>query len=88
MTVRMITYPRHAKERIAERKIRPDDVETAIKEPFELIGARYGRFAACLKLQRSGFLIVVYEREDEDFLVVTAVKVNREGAKRFGFTRV
>ena len=84
----MIAYSRHAKERIAERRIKPEDVQRAISEPFELIGARYGRFAACLELQRSSYLTVIYEREDEDFLVVTAVKVNREGAKRFGFTRV
>lgn len=84
----MITYSRHAEERVAERRIRIEDVERTLKEPLEVIGARYGRFAACMKLRQNALLVVVYEKGGEDFLVVTAVKVNREGAKRFGFTRV
>jgi hypothetical protein len=84
----LILYSRHAEDRLAERSIAKADVETAIRNPVQIVEARYGRLAAGIRLGSRRFLVVVYERRKEDFIVITAVKVNEEGARRFGFTRV
>lgn len=73
---------------MAERLIAKVEVEKALRSPLEVVPVRYGRSAALNRLSRRAFLVVIYERGQEDFIVVTAVKVNKAGAKRYGFTRV
>ncbi len=84
----MIRYSSHARKRMAERSISEGDVEAALTSPLELISTRYGRNAACGRLAGRKFIIVICEPDREDFIVVTAVKVTKERAKRYGFTRV
>ena len=84
----MIRYSDHAEKRMAERSIPREEIEKAIRNPLELIPARYGRHAACNLLPGGRFLVVIYEGEEEDFIVVTAVKTNKEGVRRVGFTRI
>lgn len=84
----MIRYSDHAEKRLAERSISASDVVNAVRNPLELVPARYGRHAVYGLLPDEKLLVVIYEREGEDFIVVTAVKTNREGAKRYGFTRI
>ena len=49
---------------------------------------RYGREAACGKLGTGKYLVVILERHDEDLIVVTALKANKDRLERFGFTGV
>lgn len=73
---------------MVERSISTEEVEAAIRNPLEVIPARYSRNAVSSLLPDGRFLVVIYEREEEDFIVVTAVKTNKEGARRVGFTRI
>lgn len=84
----MIRYSEHAEKRLVERSILAKDVESTIRKPLELVPVRYGRYAVAGSLPTGKFLVVVYGQEEEDFIVITAVKANKEGARRYGFTRV
>ncbi|HXW94083.1 MAG TPA: DUF4258 domain-containing protein [Nitrososphaerales archaeon] len=84
----MIRYSEHAGKRLAERSIQVRDVEIAIRNILDLVQVRYGRFAVCGLLPSGKFVVVVYEKEEEDFIVITAVKTNREGARRYGFSGI
>jgi hypothetical protein len=46
-----------------------------------------GRHAVSSLLPDGRFLVIIYEQEEEEF-VVTAVKSSKEGARRVGFTRI
>lgn len=84
----MVRYISHAKERMKERSITETEVEETLARPLETVPTRYGRSAACA-LQESGrCLVVISERSQEGFLVITALKVDEDRARRFGFTRV
>lgn len=83
----MIKYSSHARKRMLERSISVREVEEALSSPLEVIQTRYGRRAACKRLSSGKFVVVVFEVEG-DFIVVTAVKVNKNRARRYGFSRV
>lgn len=83
----MIKYSSHARKRMLERSITPKEVEEALNNPLEVIQTRYGRRAACKRLPGGKFVVVVFEAE-EDFIVVTAVKADKERTRRYGFSRV
>ncbi len=84
----MASYSFHARKRMRERSIADRDVEEVLARPQEVILTRNGRKAAYRRIQGSRYIVVIFEQKGEDFIVVTAVKVNRNGAKRYGFTRV
>ena len=73
---------------MTQRSITRDEVEKTLGNPFEVVPVRYRRSAACSRLSNRRYLVVIYERIEEDFIVVTALKVNRQGAIKYGFTRV
>lgn len=50
------------------------------------VSVRYGRRAARGRLPKRSYLVVIYEREGEDFIVITALKTKGEGARKYGFT--
>ena len=84
----MIRYSPHARARLAERSIAQRDVEGTVRSPIEVVPVKYGRRAAFSRLSRGKHLVVVYEQEAQDFIVVTAVKVNKRGVGKYGFTGV
>jgi hypothetical protein len=84
----MIRYALHAKTRMVERSISESQIEEALARPLEVVPTRYERRATCTQLDNGKYLIVVFEGAHEDFLVVTAMKVDRGRARRYGFTRV
>jgi hypothetical protein len=73
---------------MTERSISQEDVEVTIRNPRETVLVKYGRLAALSPLRRGRHLVVVYEQEDQDFILITAVKVNKRGAGKYGFTRI
>jgi hypothetical protein len=84
----MAKYSSHARKRMLERFINESDVESALARPLEVVQTRYGRKAACKRQPGGKYLVVVFEEAGEDFIVVTAVKVDRNRVGRYGFARV
>ena len=70
-----------------ERSITKEEVEEALARPIELL-SKQGRSAAVAELKGGKYLVVIFEGSHEDFLVVTALKVDKARARRYGFTRV
>ena len=83
-----VRYASHARDRMRERSITPGQVEEALSRPIEVIPTKFGRSAACAQEPSGKYLVVVFEGSREDFLVVTALKVDKGRARRYGFTRV
>ena len=53
-----------------------------------VVQTRYGRRVACKRLVGRKYVVVVFEEDREDFIVVTALKVNKDRLRKYGFTRV
>jgi len=72
-----------------ERSITEREAEGILDDPIEVIETRYARHAALGRPSKGDkFIVVVFEGSGEDFIVVTALKIDGERAKRYGFTRV
>ena len=84
----MPKYTAHALARILERGISKHEVEQSLADPIDTRIMRNGRTAACSRPKGGRCLIVIFEQTDEDLIVVTALKVSSERAKRYGFTGV
>jgi uncharacterized DUF497 family protein len=84
-----VKYSAHARKRMRERSILDSDVEGVLDNPVEVIETKYARRAAFGRLQTNDrFVVVVFEVSGEDFLVVSALKVDGVRARRYGFSRV
>jgi len=73
---------------MTERSITEAEVEEVLARPLEVVSTRYERSAACMRSASGKYLVVIFEGPQEDFIVVTAVKVDKDRARRYGFTRV
>jgi len=71
-----------------ERDISKGEVEEALAHPIEIRQTRSGRAATCGSPEAGRCLIVIYEESDEGLIVVTALRVSSEKAKKYGFTAV
>jgi len=85
MTIR---YSTHVIERMREREITDEEISETLTHPLELREMRYGRQGALGSRAADSFLVVIFEKNDEDLIVVTALKVNRNRVKRYGFARI
>lgn len=65
------------------------EVENILLHPLAVKETRYGRKAAygAPRLD-SKHTVVIFEENDEEFIVVTAMKVDKERLERYGFTGV
>jgi hypothetical protein len=81
-------YSSHAERRMRERNISKTEVEQTLAHPLEIVETRYGRKAACRRVDSGYCLVVIFEGMAEELIVVTALKVNTERVRRYGFTRV
>lgn len=66
----MIIYTEHAKERVAERRIKKEWIERVIRHPDKLITAKYGRKQAVKKINNDK-ISVIYIKENSDIVIVT-----------------
>lgn len=82
-----IRLSRHARARMSERGISEDEVIATLINPLEVVRGRYGRELFTRHFGPCDYVVVVVERADEDLIVVTVLKVDRERALRYGFTR-
>lgn len=83
-----IKFSAHALKRVRERKISMEEVKLTVREPIETIHAKHGRKISSKHFVPCRYLVVVYENLNEDLIAVTALKVGRERALKYGFTRV
>ena len=83
----MIRFSQHALKRAEERGIDLSQVELVIREPLEIIDVKFGRKAAFRQLGEK-YLVAVYEEQNDEIVVVTALKVDKERLRRYGFSRV
>ena len=84
----MMRYTAHAEKRMLERGVTKMEVEEAIARPLDVRYTKQGRRAACGSRLDGGFTIVIFEDNDEGLIVITALRTDNEGAKRYGFTRI
>ena len=73
---------------MAERGISADEVEVTLDSPVEVTTVRYGRRAACRHFPECHYVVVIFEPVEEELIVVTAVRVDEERVRRYGFSRV
>ncbi|MBE8540068.1 DUF4258 domain-containing protein [Geoglobus acetivorans] len=80
----MIRFSGHALRRAEERGIDPEQVELVIREPAEVIHVKFGRKAAFRKFGEK-YVVVIYEERNNEIVVVTTLKVDKERLIRYGF---
>ena len=68
-----------------ERWISKSDVEETLSHPLDVTETRHGRKAALGRLDAGKFIVVIFEGLDEDLIVVTSLKVDRDRLERYGF---
>jgi hypothetical protein len=83
----MIRFSEHALKRAEERGIDLSQVELVIREPLEVIDVKFGRKAVFRQLEEK-YLVAIYEEQNDEIVVVTTLKVDKERLKRYGFSRV
>jgi hypothetical protein len=81
-------YTAHAEKRMLERGVSKVEVEDTLAHPLEVRDTKHGRKAACGGRLDGGYTIVIFEADHEDLIVITAMKINSDGAKRYGFAGI
>ena len=71
-----------------DRRISKEEINETLLRPAETRQLRYVRQGVFKRLTGDSFLIVVFEKSNEDLIVVTALKVDERRVKRYGFTRI
>jgi len=84
----MIRFSTHVEQRMHDRRISKEEINETLLRPAETRQLRYGRQGVFKRLTGDSFLIVVFEKSNEDLIVVTALKVDERRVKRYGFTRI
>ncbi len=83
----IIRVSEHALKRIKEREVELEHIEQVIKEPLEVIDVKFGRKAAYREL--NGYnLVVIFEEQKDEIVVVTVLKVDDVRLNRYGFNRI
>lgn len=72
MPVKKVRFHRHAKRRMKEREVTPDEVENALREPDLVKPSVKGRCNA-FKFVNGRFVRVTYKEETDHLLVITVV---------------
>ena len=70
-----------------ERSITVPEVQETVDGPLETIQTKHGRTAVCAR-SAAKYLVVVLEKSGGELIVVTALKVDKERARRYGFNRI
>jgi len=71
--IKPIKYTRHARNRMRLHRITETEVESTIQKPEQLEPSAEGRLNAWVETSGK-FLRVAYKEEDDNFLVISAVK--------------
>ena len=82
-----IEFSKHSLKRAEERGINISDVKRVLEEPEETITVKFGRKAA-YKQFGGKYIVVIFEEQKDEIVVVTILRVDKERLKRCGFSRV
>jgi len=77
----------HALIRMAERRITRENVERVLSSQVETIDVRFGRKAAFGNVNGRD-LLVVYQARNGDIEVITTFWIDKDGLRKYGFTRI
>jgi len=83
----IIRFSEHALKRITERELDINLVEKVIEEPLEVIEVKFGRKAA-YREHNDNYLVIVFEEQKDEIVVVTVLKVDGVRLNRYGFSRI
>ena len=83
----MIRFSKHSLRRAEERGITLEQIELVVQEPSEVIDVKFGRKAAFRQFGEK-YVVVIYEERNNEIVVVTTLKVDRERLIRYGFVGV
>ncbi len=83
----MVRFIPHALKRLNQREITQEDVTHALGNPVETIQAKRNRIATYSQVKER-YLLVIFEKLNNEELVITAMWSDRTRLRRFGFTRV
>ncbi len=82
-----IRFSEHALKRMEERGIDIELAELAVKEPSGVVEVKFGR-KACYRKLDGYFLVIIFEEQKDEIVIVTVVKVDDVRLKRYGFNRI
>lgn len=77
----------HATRRAEERGISLHQIEKTVQQPEGITGVRFGRKAAFKKFGDM-YVVVVFEEQKGEIVVVTTLKVDKKRLKRYGFSGI
>ena len=61
--------------------------EEVLRNPTETINVKFGRKASYRQYDDK-FIVVIFEKHDDEIVVVTVLRVDAERLRRYGFSRV
>ncbi|MDI3497895.1 DUF4258 domain-containing protein [Archaeoglobus sp.] len=79
-----IVISEHAKRRAEERGIDEETIRSVLEEPLDVIKVKFGRKAAYRQFGEK-YVVVIFEEQKDEIVVVTTLKVDKERLKRYGF---
>ena len=71
-----------------ERDISETEVEDTMARPSSVKETKHGRLALVKECAGGAYTVAIIEADDEGLIVVTVLKTNAEGARRYGFTGI
>ncbi len=77
----------HARRRAEERGVPAEIIEEVVRRPEEVITVKFGRKAAYREYGEK-YVVVIFEEQKDEIVVVTTLRVDRERLRRYGFSRV
>jgi hypothetical protein len=77
----------HALLRLRERGISVDHIEAVVKKPVQNVDVRFGRRAVFGNVNRR-HLLVIYQTNNSEVEVVTALWIRTEDLRKYGFSRI
>ena len=84
----MVRFTRHARARMMERGIGEEEVWATVCEPLDVVRGRHGRTLFTRHFVPCYYIVAVVEQANEDLIVITVLRVDRERVLRYGFIRV
>ena len=87
MVKKIISVSEHALKRINERDVEIELIEQVINQPLEVIDVKFGRKAAYRDF-KGHYLVVIFEEQKDEIVVVTVLKVDYVRLNRYGFSRI
>ena len=82
-----VVISEHARRRAEERGIEEGLIRDVLEDPEDVITVKFGRRAAYRQV-RDKYVVVIFEEQKDEIVVVTTLRVDRERLRRYGFSGV